>query len=149
MERSHCGCVLPSALAYVMRLNENGIMDTQELTSLLLLDAVAPPIRIVEGGAVRVGKSRITLDLVVEEYESGMTPEDMVRAYDTLNVAEVYGAIAYYLSHRDAVREYMKRREEEAAALRAEIEARQPRISREELLARRAARKQADVAAGH
>ncbi|MGH7138742.1 MAG: DUF433 domain-containing protein [Pirellulales bacterium] len=117
-------------------------MDTQELVSLLPLDSVAPPIRIVEGGAVRVGKSRITLDLVVEEYESGMTPEDMVRAYDTLNLAEVYGAVAYYLSHRDAVREYMKRREEEAAALRAEIEARQPRISREELLARRAARKQ-------
>jgi hypothetical protein len=31
----------------------------------------------------------------------------------------------------------MKRREEESAVLRAEIEARQPRISREELLARR------------
>lgn len=43
----------------------------------------------------------------------------------------------------------MKRREAEAAALRAEIEARQPRISREELLARRAAKESADVAAGH
>ncbi|OYV81640.1 MAG: hypothetical protein B7Z73_17840, partial [Planctomycetia bacterium 21-64-5] len=34
----------------------------------------------------------------------------------------------------------MRRREVEAAALRAEIEARQPRISREELLARLAAK---------
>ena len=123
-------------------------MDTEELKALLPFDAVAPPLRIVEGGAVRVGKCRITLDLVVEEYESGMTPEDMVRAYDTLNLAEVYGAIAYYLSHRDAVKEYMRRREEKAQALRAEIEARQPRISREELLARRAAKENVDVTAG-
>jgi len=31
-----------------------------------------------------VGKSRISLDLGVQQYEDGMTPEDMVRAYDTL-----------------------------------------------------------------
>lgn len=42
---------------------------------------------------MRIGKSRITLALIVEEYENGMTPEDMVRAYDTLNLADVYGAI--------------------------------------------------------
>lgn len=125
---------------------ENANMDEKELSVLLPLDAVAPPIRIDEGGAVRVGKSRITLALVVEEYESGMTPEDMVRAYDTLDLADVYAAIAYYLRHREAVREYMERRNEKAKALRAEIEAHQPRISLEELVARRAAMEKADVA---
>jgi uncharacterized protein (DUF433 family) len=120
-------------------------MDKQELQALLPLDAVAPPLRIDDGGAMRVGKSRITLALVVEEYESGMTPEDMVSASDTLDLAQVYGAIAYYLSHRDAVREYMNRRETEASALRAAIEARQPRISRAEFLARRAAREKAVI----
>lgn len=123
-------------------------MDQETLEALLPFDAVVPPLRIVEGGAVRIGKSRITLDLVVEEYEGGMTPEDMVRAYDSLNLADVYGAIAYYLSHRDVVREYMKRREDEAAALRGEIEARQPRISREELVARRAAKENVNVTTG-
>lgn len=137
------------ALAAMMLLSENMTMSENELRVLFPLSAIPPPLRIVEGGAVRVGKSRITLDLIVEEYESGMTPDDMIRAYDTLDLADVYGAIAYYLSHRDTVREYMKRREAEAAALRAEIEARQPRISREELLARRAAKESADVAAGH
>jgi uncharacterized protein (DUF433 family) len=42
--------------------------------------------------------------LVVEQYENGMTPEDMVRAYGTLELADVYAAIAYYLRHRDEVR---------------------------------------------
>jgi uncharacterized protein (DUF433 family) len=88
-----------------------------------------------EGGVVRVGKSRISLDLVVEQYENGMTPEDLVRAYDTLALADVHAVIAYYLQHRDEVRAYLKRRAEEAEALRAKIEAERPRVTREELLA--------------
>ena len=93
-----------------------------------------------EGGAVRVGKSRISLDLVIEQYDNGMRPEDMVRAYDTLGLADVHAVIAFYLRHRDEVRAYLKRRAEEAQALRAKIEAERPRVAREELLARRRAR---------
>src|SRR5207248_4782595 len=83
----------------------------------LPLHADRPPLRVDPGGAVRVGDSRISLDLVVEQYENGMTPEDMVRAYDTLVLADVHAVIAYYLRYRDEVRGYLKRREEEATAL--------------------------------
>jgi len=106
----------------------------------LPLHAERPPLRVDEGGAVRVGKSRISLDLVIEQYENGMRPEDMVRAYDTLGLADVHAVIAFYLRHRDEVRAYLKRRAEEAQALRAKIEAEHPRVAREELLARRRAR---------
>src|SRR5436190_20550489 len=109
------------------------------LANGLPLHADPPPLRVDEGGALRVGKSRISLDLVVEQYENGMTPEDMVRAYDTLVLADVYAVLAYYLRHRDEVRAYRKRRAEEAQALRAKIEAERPRVSRKELLARRGA----------
>ena len=122
------------------------------MTSLangLLLHSDVPPLRVDEGGAVRVGKSRVSLDLVVEQYENGMTPEDMVRAYDTLVLADVHAVIAYYLRHRDEVRVYLKRRAEEAEALRAKIEAERPRVSREELLARRSAREKADASTGN
>ena len=84
-----------------------------------------------------LGNSRVSLDLVVEQYESGMTPEDLVRAYDTLVLADVHAVIAYYLRHRAEVRAYLKRRAEEAETLRAKIEAERPRVSQEELLARR------------
>ncbi len=123
-------------------------MSERKLDELLPLHADRPPLRVDEGGAVRVGKSRISLDVVVEQYENGMTPEDMVRAYDTLALADVHAVIAYYLRHRDAVRAYLKRREEEAEALRAKIEAERPRISREELLARRSATEKADAPTG-
>jgi uncharacterized protein (DUF433 family) len=107
-----------------------------------------PPLRVDEGGAVRVGNTRISLDLVVEQYENGMTPEDMVRAYDTLVLADVHAVIAYYLRHRDEVRAYLNGREEEAQALQAKIEAERPRVSREELLARHRARKKDNAPTG-
>src|SRR6516164_1954811 len=110
------------------------------LANGLPLPAESPPLRVDEGGAVRVGNSRVSLDLVVEQYENGMTPEDMLRAYDTLQLADVHAVIAFYLRHRDEVRAYAKRREEEAKALRAKIEAERPRVLRDELIARRSAR---------
>jgi uncharacterized protein (DUF433 family) len=118
------------------------------LSSGLPLEAEIPPLREVEGGAVRIGKTRVGLDVVVEEYEDGMSPEDIVQAYDTLVLADVYGAIAYFLRHREEVEAYMKRRAEEAALIRAEIEAERPRITREELLARRAAMERSNAAIG-
>ena len=119
------------------------------LANGLPLHADLLPLRVDEGGTVRVGTTRISLDLVVEQYENGMTPEDMVRAYGTLVLADVHAVIAYYLRHRDEVRAYLKRREEEAETLRAKIEAERPRVSREELIARRSAREKADAPTGH
>jgi uncharacterized protein (DUF433 family) len=113
--------------------NEAAISPTVELP----FHAELPPLRVDEGGAVRIGSGRISLDLVVKQYESGMTPEDMVRAYDTLVLDDVHAVIAYYLRHRDAVCAYLKRRTEDAEKLRAKIESERPRMTREELLARR------------
>jgi uncharacterized protein (DUF433 family) len=106
------------------------------------------PLRVDEGGAVRIGNSRISLDLIVWQYENGMTPEDMVRAYDTLVLADVYAAIGYYLRHRTEVQAYLKRRSEEAESLRAKIEGERPGIAREDLLARRSARAKANAQDG-
>lgn len=114
----------------------------------LPLHAEPPPLRADLRGTYRVGNCRVTLDLIISQYENGMTPEDLVRAYDTLALADVYAAIAYYLRHRSEVVAYLKGREEEAEALRARIEAGRPRISKQELLARRAARETVDAPAG-
>ena len=76
-----------------------------------------------------------------------MSPEDLVRAYDTLGLADVHAVIAYYLRHRDEVNGYLRARRDEAEKLRQEIEARQPARDefREKLLARQAQEGQADA----
>ena len=87
-----------------------------------------------------MGQSRVSLDLIVEQYENGMTPEQMIRNYDTLQLADVYAAIAYYLRHRDAVQNYLTQRKVEAESLRTKLEGERPRLTRRELLERRGAR---------
>lgn len=110
-----------------------------QLNGALALHPTVPPLRVDEAGAIRVGNSRVTLDVVVENYENGMTPEGIVRVYDSLTLPDVYGAIAYYLQHQDEVRVYLKRREREAVELQAKIEAGHPPLSRQQLLSRRPA----------
>ena len=123
-------------------------MNESQPSSLLSLQPEMPPLRVDDGGTVRVGKSRISLDLIIERYVDGSTPEDLVRAYDTLDLADVYGVIAYYLRHREEVASYLRRRADEAGVLRAKIEADRPRVGREELLARRNAREEEHASTG-
>ena len=110
-----------------------------ESPEALPIHAEPPPLRTEPGGVIRVGRSRVSLDLIVEQYENGMTPEEMAHAYDTLAPADVHAAIAYYLRHRGQVRDYLTRRKREAESLRATVESRRPQLSREELLRRRTA----------
>ena len=62
-----------------------------------------------------------------------------MRGFPTLDLADVYGMIAYYLRHRQDVDAYLQARRQEAGKLRQEIEATQP--SRVELRAKLLARK--------
>lgn len=127
---------------------EEAAAEPEAPAEALRLHADGLPLRSDDGGAVRVGRSRIGLDLVVEQYENGVTPEDMVRAYDTLVLADVYAVIAYYLRHKGEVQAYLKRRAEGAEAQKGKIEQERPRVAREELLARRSAREKDHAPAG-
>jgi hypothetical protein len=83
----------------------------------------------------------VLLEVVVEAYDEGATPEEIVRDYPTLTLADVHATIAYYLRHQAEVRVYMAECLEEFDRARAESERRfGPQPSREQLLARRTAK---------
>lgn len=63
---------------------------------------------------VRLRGTRIDLSIVVEDYLNGRLPEEMQLDYPSLDLEAIYGAIAYYLGHRDAVDRYVAARETEA-----------------------------------
>jgi len=103
--------------------------------------AEPPPLYETEQGAVRVRGTRVSLDSVIYAYNSGATPEDIVRSFTTLKLRDVYAVITYYLDHQEVVEAYLARRAAEAAEIRKKIEASQP--SGESLQAKLAARKAA------
>jgi uncharacterized protein (DUF433 family) len=71
----------------------------------------APPLRLENTGAIRVGETRVLLELVIHAYCDGATPEEIVLRYDSLSLSDVYGVIAYYLRNRAAVDAYVAERD--------------------------------------
>ncbi len=89
-------------------------------------------------GTLRVAATRVTLDTAVATFNQGATPEEISQRYPTLDLADVYAVIGYYLRHRSEVEAYLQQRGQEAERLQREIEARHdPRGLRDRLLARR------------
>lgn len=108
----------------------------------LVTYAEAPPLREEEDGAVRVGASRVLLELVIRAFQDGATPESIVQRYSTLSLSDVYAVVAYYLRHPHEIDEYLARREARAQEVRERIEQHQGDMSeiRARLLARRGER---------
>lgn len=113
-----------------------------------LTSSEAVPLRTDEGGTVRVGNTRVSLDSVVVDYKNGATAEQIAFDYPTLDLADIHAAIAYYLRHREEVDRYLADRQNQAAKVRKQVE---PIVARgeirERLLARRTAQGSDDAAA--
>jgi uncharacterized protein (DUF433 family) len=114
-----------------------------EVNNSTLLIKVAPiPLEADADGVVRVGGTRVTLDTIVAAFREGATAEEIVYQYPSLNLADVYSVIGYYLQRRSDVEEYLRRRQQQSDQVREQNEARfDPRGMRDRLLARRAGQK--------
>jgi uncharacterized protein (DUF433 family) len=62
-------------------------------------------------GGYYIAGTRISLDSVVYAFERGNSPEAIQQSFSTLNLAQIYGAIAFYLDHQPEVREYLEEKE--------------------------------------
>jgi uncharacterized protein (DUF433 family) len=94
-----------------------------------------------DDGVIRVGATRVTLDTVITAFQQGATSEEIAQRYSTLDLADVYFAIGYYLRHQDEVEAYLRERKETAAQVRKLNEQRNNQAGlRERLLSRRTAK---------
>lgn len=98
-------------------------------------------VRRVEGGTLRVGNTRVSLDSVVYAYNRGEDAKQIQENFDTLSLAEIHAAIAYYLHNKEKVDKYLAKGAAEFERRRAEDRARPNHITREMLLARKNGRK--------
>jgi hypothetical protein len=107
------------------------IIDFEPLT-------VAVPLWEDPAGVIRVGKSRVLLEIVLRAFQQGDSPEAIVRSYKTLRLADVYALISRYLEDPAPFDEYLRQCDEQAQAMRRKVEeaGMAGRITKEELLAR-------------
>ncbi|MEY3556276.1 MAG: DUF433 domain-containing protein [Microcystis sp.] len=107
----------------------------------LAILAEPAPLQANEDGVILVGKTRVTLDTVVSVFNQGATAEEIVNRYPSLNLADVYATIAFYLKHQSEVEAYLQQRQQQAQEIRVINQARfDPQGLRDRLLARKAAR---------
>ena len=60
-----------------------------------------------------VADSRVSLDSIVYAFVSGESAESIAQAFPVLTLEQVYGAITFYLAHRDEVDRSLEQRRRE------------------------------------
>jgi uncharacterized protein (DUF433 family) len=67
------------------------------------------PLEIWEDGTVRVANSRVTLDVIVGQFKTGATAEQIQEDFPSLSLREIYAVLAFYLEQTDFVEDYLKK----------------------------------------
>jgi uncharacterized protein (DUF433 family) len=68
-------------------------------------------------GVYYIEATRISLDSIVYAFREGCSPESIREDFEGLTLAQVYGAIAFYLDHQAQVDAYLAQRMEQWAEL--------------------------------
>jgi uncharacterized protein (DUF433 family) len=74
----------------------------------------------IEGraGGYYVSGTRVSLDSIVQCFNDGLSPETILGEFQSLTLAQVYGAIAHYLENQAAIDAYRVRQEQRFAGMR-------------------------------
>ena len=115
-------------------------METETITFTVATEPI--PLRWDVDGVVRVGRTRVTLDTLVECFVQGATAEEIAQQYPSLHLADIYSVLGYYLRQREQVDAYLARRRQQAEKTRQQNEqCFDPAGVRARLLARQAAKR--------
>jgi len=60
-------------------------------------------------GGYYVAETRVSLDSIVQCFNEGLSPEAILGEFETLTLAQVYGAIAWYLENQPSIDAYRMR----------------------------------------
>jgi uncharacterized protein (DUF433 family) len=113
------------------------VMSTQTAAQFATVETV--PLQMDDDGVVRVGNTRVTLDTIVSGFLEGATAEELAQQYPSVQLADIYSVIGYYLRQRSEVEAYLEQRRRHAVSVQQENESRlDPTGIRERLEARRA-----------
>lgn len=104
------GCYASSMFAY------------NQPTMVALREIISVPLIVTEHGTIRIKGSRVSLDSIIHHFKLGATAEQIVQSFPSLSLGDIYSSIAYYLTHREEIEEYLEQQEMEADALQEQLE---------------------------
>jgi uncharacterized protein (DUF433 family) len=82
-------------------------------------------------GGYWVAGTRVSLDSIVYRWREGLSPETIQReCFTTLTLAQVFGALAYYLDHQAEIDEYLKRQQAKEQIIAQQLREQYPDIHR-------------------
>ncbi len=104
----------------------------------MAIEAARVPFITSEDGVIRISGTRVPLETVITAFQQGATAEEIAQQYSSLELADVYEAIAFYLRRQPEVDEYMRQAQKQSDTVQQAHEARfNPTGIRQRLLKRR------------
>lgn len=80
------------------------------------------PLTQLDDGTIIVTGAGVALEIIVARHNAGDTPMEIQEGFPTLKLGDIYSVIAYYLSHRDEVDDYVRRQRTRTEAARQRFE---------------------------
>ena len=63
----------------------------------------------IQADVIRIKGNRIDIEIVLEDYLEGASPEEILLRYPTLNLEKIHATILYYLAKKEEVEAYLER----------------------------------------
>ena len=63
----------------------------------------------VQEDVIRIKGNRIDIEIVLEDYLEGASPEEILLRYPTINLEKIHATILYYLARTEEVEAYLER----------------------------------------
>jgi uncharacterized protein (DUF433 family) len=79
-------------------------------------------------GGYYVQGTRVSLDSVAYAFLRGESSDGIVESFPALSLEQVYGAIAFYLAHREVIDRYLQKGKVDFAQLRDEARRKHPQL---------------------
>ena len=81
-------------------------------------------------GGYWVGATRVPLDSIVYDFLDGMSSDSIGENFPVLTLEEVFGALAFYLAHREEVDAYLRETDARFESLQNRIRTEYPRLNK-------------------
>src|SRR5260370_19663336 len=78
-----------------------------------LEETISTPLVVTEQETIRVKGSRVSLDSIIHHFKLGATAEQIVQSFPSLSLGDLHSSIAYYLTNRPEIEEYLRSRRQQ------------------------------------